>query len=378
MNGKERSYIPYDEIKNSVRGTFVKHRYCLKKKLSLEEIPFRDAMRNGKKSFLSEFRKEKVAISVWTTPKRTKTPPWGRLYNTLPHEGKKITIIPVQASYGRYGDANIIQPSTFSWITAIADIYVIVGMFTNADAKGKNAPSANAKTEKKSTEGKTVFTMFKYDLDDIENQINQIISKNPEIQDWNNDQLKKIPTLLERATVINKELGAKLSVEVQNFRALEGKIQSWKQNFSKYLSDKDKESISAQNREFKSEQKLEKVPGKKGKIDIDVPGFPELHLTADSMEIDTTRKIIQLLEGKNTQRKLNHIEMVLEQHVKLMLFFNTDFMINNDEYDKELISYLTGNGTATKAEIDAAYTEIIQDCDANKIKFVVDNGTSRY
>ena len=59
MNGKERSYIPYDEIKNSLRGTFVKHRYCLKKKLSLEEIPFRDAMRNGKKSFLSEFRKEK-------------------------------------------------------------------------------------------------------------------------------------------------------------------------------------------------------------------------------------------------------------------------------------------------------------------------------
>ena len=53
-------------------------------------------------------------------------------------------------------------------------------------------------------------------------------------------------------------------------------------------------------------------------------------------------------------------------------------MINNDEYGKELISYLTGNGSATRAEIADEYTEIIQDCDANKIKFVVDNGTSRY
>ena len=79
-------------------------------------------------------------------------------------------------------------------------------------------------------------------------------------------------------------------------------------------------SISAQNREFKSSQKLEKVPGKKGKVDIDVPDFPKLHLTADSMEVDVNQKIITLLEGKNTKDKFPSPDMVVEQLVKLMIF----------------------------------------------------------
>ena len=112
--------------------------------------------------FLSKFSNgEKIAISVWTTPKRTKTPPWPRVYSTLPHPGKKITIIPVQASYGLYGDKNIIQPATISWITSFG-IYVIIGVYTNASKKAKGAPSANTNPHKQSTQGKAVFTNFKF------------------------------------------------------------------------------------------------------------------------------------------------------------------------------------------------------------------------
>ena len=47
-------------------------------------------------------------------------------------------------------------------------------------------------------------------------------------------------------------------------------------------------------------------------------------------------------------------------------------MINNDEYDKELISYLTGNGSAKREDIDRTYREIIQDNNANEIELRVD------
>ena len=100
---------------NTIEGKIGNQKYILTNELDLKEIPFVEAMNDTKRYFLSKFSNgEKVAISVWTTPKRTKTPPWPSVYKTLPYSGKKITIIPVQTSYGLYGDPNLIQPSTIS------------------------------------------------------------------------------------------------------------------------------------------------------------------------------------------------------------------------------------------------------------------------
>lgn len=355
--------------KNTIEGKVGNQKYIFTSKPDLEEIPFVEAMKDKKRSFLSKFSNgEKIAISVWTTPKRTKTPPWPRVYSTLPYPRKKISIIPVQASYGLYGDKNIIQPATISWITSFG-VYVIIGVYTNADKKPKGKQSANANPSKKSTKGKMVFTDFQYDLIEIENQITNIITGNIEIHDWNQMQIKKIPELLYEATEHNKRLGKELDVIVQNFRNIERDLVSWKQDYSKFLSDHDEKSISAQNREFKSSQKLEKVPGKKGKVDIDVPDFPKLHLTADSMEVDVNQKIITLLEGKNTKDKLPSKDMVVEQLVKLMIFKKCDFQINNKSFQKRLVCYLTGKGKSSDSDIKYMYQDLIKECQVNDIEF---------
>ena len=206
--------------KNTIEGKVGNQKYIFTSKPDLEEIPFVEAMKDKKRSFLSKFSNgEKIAISVWTTPKRTKTPPWPRVYSTLPYPGKKITIIPVQASYGLYGDKNIIQPATISWITSLG-VYLIIGVYTNADKKPKGKQSANANPSKKPTKGKIVFTDFQYDLIEIENQITDIITGNIEIRDWNQMQIKKIPELLYKATEHNKRLGKELDIIVQNFKNL--------------------------------------------------------------------------------------------------------------------------------------------------------------
>ena len=220
---------------DSIDGKFVKHRYCLKKKLSLDIMDFRDAMNENRRSFLAEIQNEKVAISVWTTPKRTKTPPWGHVYYTLPHTGKKITIIPVQASYGRYGDTNMIQPATFSWLSTIGDIYVIIGVYVKADWKPKGRSSANKNPGTPSTQGRPVFTNFQYDLDDLEKQIYEIITNIPKVRTWNESQIKKIPELLEKSIAENERLGRKLHVTTQNFNPLKRKISEWKGDHQRYL-----------------------------------------------------------------------------------------------------------------------------------------------
>ena len=219
---------------DTIKGKFVKHRYCLKKKRSLDLIPFRDAMANNEKRFLSEFENQKIAISVWTTPKRTKNPPWGRVYDTLPYSDEissvydtlpyrdeissvydtlpyrdaiKICIIPAYHNTG-IGDPNKIQPSTFSWFAAIGNIYIIVGKYVDAEKTTKRKDAPNKKSDKPSKAGEPILTYKNshYDLDDLEKQITKIITEKPKFVAWNQGQVKKIPILLDESADIVKNL----------------------------------------------------------------------------------------------------------------------------------------------------------------------------
>ena len=51
------------------------------------------------------------ALSKWVTPKRTRSYPFERVYNTLEHS-KKITVIPVVKDEGMTGDRDYIQWDT--------------------------------------------------------------------------------------------------------------------------------------------------------------------------------------------------------------------------------------------------------------------------
>lgn len=343
--------------------------YHFSKELNLKEIEFKKAMKENNKSFKSKISNEIVAISVWTTPKRTKTYPFPRIYSTLGHDGKKITIIPVQASYGKYGDDNKLQPGTISWMSGLG-VYVIIGVFTKAERTAKGPPSANAKVGKPSTEGKSVFTDFEFDNDDLEEKIKEIVSKCPKVDDWNNKQLLKIPSLLELAISHNRILGQKLQVDVRSFKSLEKKLVNWKTDITKFLIDCDKESKRAQNGEFSNIQKLENVPGSKGKINVDMRNSKMIFLTADSVSIDEKKKIVEILEGKHSTKEKFPSEIdVLDALFKLMIFKKSDFIINGIKYTKKLVCYISGIIPATDEEIKAKYEEWIRECKNNDIEF---------
>lgn len=53
------------------------------------------------------------AVSKWVSPKRTRSYPFERVFNTL-HVSKKITVIPVVKDEGARGDRDFIQWDTVS------------------------------------------------------------------------------------------------------------------------------------------------------------------------------------------------------------------------------------------------------------------------
>lgn len=71
------------------------------------------------------------AISKWVSPKRTRSYPYERVYNTL-SSSKRITIIPIIKDEGIKGDRDFIQWDTIS-LMSLLNVYVILAYYCKAD-----------------------------------------------------------------------------------------------------------------------------------------------------------------------------------------------------------------------------------------------------
>ena len=353
----------------TIEGKIGTHNYEFKINLELEEIDFIEAMQKNRKVFKSKFlNKETVGISVWTTPKRTKTYPFTRVYDTLSYDGVKITIIPALVDYGSNGERGKIQPNTIYWLSGLG-VYLILGVYIDADKGEVGGLAKNAGLGTKSREGSPKFAKGqRFDLGYIQAQIKEIIQKKPNITTWNQKQLIMIPGLLEEAIDNYKRLGEKLKVPLGNFSRLESKVKAWQKDSEKFLADCVKESKRAQKSEANSIHVLEDVPGEKGKINIDFGDSKILYLTADSVEIKKDKCLITLLEGKNTTSdNLPNWGDIKDALVKLMIFKNSDFCFEGKKYKKKLVCYLTStNKDVTKFKEE--YKSLIEECNANDIE----------
>jgi len=80
--------------KNTIEGKIGNQSYQFKTDSKLSSMDFVEAMRKPRKVFKSKFLNKEVAISVWTTPKRSKTYPLGRVYDTLSFMELKLQSFP--------------------------------------------------------------------------------------------------------------------------------------------------------------------------------------------------------------------------------------------------------------------------------------------
>ena len=336
----------------------------------LSEIDFVQAMEKNRKVFKSEFAGRKtVAISVWTTPKRTKTYPFARVYDTLGYDGVKITIIPVMVDYGINGERGRIQPNTVDWMTSIG-VYLILGVYIDAD-KGKVGKLArNAGASTKSSAGKPKFAAGqRFDVKYLQSQIEKIIENKIDVKTWNEIQLSLIPDFLEKSINNYKKLGEKLEVPLSDFSKLEEQVRKWKQDSVKFLTDCESNSKRAQDSESRSVHKLEDVPGEKGKINIGFGGTKKLYLTSDSMILDKNKREVTLLEGKNTSKgKYPSEPDIKDALIKLMIFKSCWFSVGEIKLKKKLICYLTGQDKNVEEEFRKEHKLLIDECNANEIE----------
>lgn len=98
----------------------------------LERYDF-DNINNLPSKCIVNFENKSFALSKWVSPKRTRSYPYARVYDTFSSgTNKVVTIIPLIKDEGINGDRDYLQWDSLS-LMSLLNVYVIIAFYDKAD-----------------------------------------------------------------------------------------------------------------------------------------------------------------------------------------------------------------------------------------------------
>lgn len=298
------------------------------KKFDINDAPSACLLKDNKHTF---------AISKWVSPKRTRSYPFERVFNTL-HISKKITVIPVVKDEGEKGDRDFIQWDTVS-LMSLLDVFVIFAFYEKAD-----------KADNK-------ITNQKFNNKYVISKIKEIEQYHSSALHWNLNELNtNLHSIIDKVKTsysnIEKFTGVKLHNPngLDNFKEKIGKDVSLFMAFSRDKAEK------AQSREYVTQQPKESLSTlTKAKITITNYLGGQYFLTVD--EILLSQNKVSLIEGKHsTNALLPSKGDIKDGLLKMILYCNlSDVSANGKKIKREAILSLTS--TKLKGSITSLSTK---------------------
>lgn len=174
-------------------------KYSQQLKCNLTVTPLKDFnVNSAKSSCVISFGQNRLAISRWVSPKRTRSYPYERVYNTF-SVSKRITVIPLIKDEGAAGDRDFLQWDTVS-LMSLLDVYVIPAYYETAEKHRSRADK---------------ITNQKFNNEFVLSKIREISSYHSSALHWNLNELKNIGRILETA----KESYRKIAARTHKFNA---------------------------------------------------------------------------------------------------------------------------------------------------------------
>lgn len=279
----------------------------------LLDYEFNEFDPNKAKSFgVINYPNGQVAYSKWTSPKRTRTYPFARLYNTY-NAQKILTIIPVMKDEGLDGDLDKIQYSTISWMNLL-NVYIVLAHYVSAE---KNHSSTQRHRDK--------LTSQKLNTESVKEQIKAIVSYKQSALHWNRTLFENhFVDIYEKAIASYQFISSKTKVKVHPSETKLQYLESVRQDYRRFRDVSLKGSQGAALRESKTKHAQEYLEdGGKSVFLIENYLGGVYHLTTDEVLRDRGGYIIQ--ESKNSTKKfLPSIADIKDGLFKLILFANLD------------------------------------------------------
>lgn len=258
-----------------------------------------------------------IAYSKWSSPKRTRTYPFARIYDTYSHGGKIVTVIPVVKDEGAgesQNDTNLdrINYITYSWMN-LTNIYIILAWYK--DARSKSG---------------TRITHQCMDNDYIRTQMKRIIEYKLDAHHWNQEHFRRdfIP-IYERAMEAYKQIAQRLGVSMHSEEAHHAFLDSVRSTKKPNLLDIDRfrnltlprSHLSAQH-ETVTQHEKEDLSGRGTKTLFHLQNYlgGVYYLTADEVYLVNNDTLV-VRECKTTSRSfLPALSDIKDGLFKLLLF----------------------------------------------------------
>lgn len=297
-------------------------------------------------------KKLNFAISKWVSPKRTRSYPYERVYNTLT-SSKKITVIPVVKDEGLDGDRDFIQWDTVSMMSLL-NVYVILAYYNEAE-KNKNFNNK--------------ITNQKFDNQYVLEKIQEISSYHSSALHWNlnelNDSFSDIIVRVKNSyTKISQKTGVKMHGEkgIDEFAAIIIKDAKEFMEFSR------QKSRNARSREFLTIQPKEVLTTlTKAKITILNYLGGQYFLTVDEVRIN--EKDLYLIEVKFSKSSvLPSKSDIKDGLLKMILYTNLkNTVVNNVSKNAIPVLLLTSLKLRSEINSNATKVEFEQFCIKNEL-----------
>ncbi len=314
----------------------------LRIKAKIEDLTYNPTMcKNLNKYSLNEFysgksfqdaafrvqpEENEYAISWWVSPKRTRSYPRARVYDTYNHKNR-VTIIPLVKDEGKDGERDYLQWDTLS-LMSLLQVNVIIAPYKNAE---KNDNYDNK------------ITNQKFDFEYIKEKFEELQNYQSDALHWN---LKQASELGEVAELSKKyyydKISSKTGVKMHSKKHFEKRMDKITEEADRFKKMSRNLAEEAQNREALTLQPKESTRTDKCVITIQNHLGGEYYFTSD--EVMRSEDKVFLIEKKHTRDVFPSLADIKNGLVRMMLFKNLSTVkAEGDELEAVPVLGITGD-----------------------------------
>jgi hypothetical protein len=254
------------------------------------------------------------AVSKWVSPKRTRSYPYERVYNTL-NVSKKITIIPIIKDEGFDGDRDFLQWDTIS-LMSLLDVFVI---FAYYDKAVKNSNYDNKITD------------FQFDNEYVVSKIKEIEQYHSSALHWNLNELKNnLHNIVGIAQKCYEQIKKQTGVALHNPAGLDRFKTKIGKDVSRFMEFSREKAEQAQSRVIVTTQPQESL-STLSKASITITNYlgGQYFFTVD--EVAIIGNTVYLIEGKHSKSSiLPNKGDIKDGLLKMILYSNLCEVTVND------------------------------------------------
>ncbi len=297
-------------------------------------------------------KKLNFAISKWVSPKRTRSYPYERVYNTLAN-GKKITIIPVVKDEGFDGDRDFIQWDIVSMMSLL-DVYVILAYYDKAE---------------KSERYDNKITNQQFDNQYVLNKIQEISAYHSSALHWNLKQLKdNFADIIAKVKSGYINISKKTKVQMHSEKGIDDFQEVISGSAKEFMEFSREKAKDAQSREFVTIQPKEALETlTKAKITITNYLGGQYFLTVDEIRIE--KKELHLIEAKHSKSSLLPSKSDIKDSLLKMILYTNLENTEANEKSKNANPILLLTSSKLKSEISSSAEKVEIDKFFTKNKF---------